>query len=191
VVGGGPATDEQRAVDLVEVRTASDLGRLLRELRRREARRRGGSPPTYRELAARTGWSLGAIGEYFAGRVLPPTDKFDELIRLLGASPMEQGTLATIRDRVEESRRVDLGDWPASLVARELPPDVSTFTGRADALVELDRRLTEGVGGPAVPISVVVGTAGVGRSTSTSAATTGPNRCRPARRWRDSFAASA
>jgi tetratricopeptide (TPR) repeat protein len=146
------------------VRTASDLGRLLRELRRREARRRGESPPTYRELAIKTGWSLGAIGEYFAGRVLPPTDKFDELVRLLGASPTEQGRLATIRDRVEESRRVDPAGRPASLVARELPPDVSTFTGRADALVELDRRLTDGVGGPAIPISVVVGTAGVGKT---------------------------
>jgi tetratricopeptide (TPR) repeat protein len=167
--GGGLATDERRAVDLVEVRTASDLGRLLRELRRREARRRGGSPPTYRELAAKTGWALGSIGEYFAGRVLPPTDKFDELIRLLGASPAEQGALATIRDRVEERRRVDTasiagGTRPATLVARELPPDVSAFTGRDASLVELEGRLAGRSGEAAVPIAVVSGTAGVGKT---------------------------
>jgi tetratricopeptide (TPR) repeat protein len=162
---GGATTDEPSAVDPAEVRTASDLGRLLRDLRRREARRRGQPPPTYRELAAKTGWSLGAIGEYFAGRVLPPTDKFDELVRLLGAGPAEQGALATIRDRVEDTRRVEASpDRPATLVARELPPDVSAFTGRAASLMELDRRLDGTPGGAAVPISVVVGTAGVGKT---------------------------
>ena len=159
------ATEERPAIDPAAVRTGSDLGQLLRQLRRREGRRRGGSPPTYRELAAKTGWSLGAIGEYFAGRVLPPTDRFDDLVRLLGASPVEQGTLATVRDRVEEWRRVgDLTVRPATIVARELPPDVSAFTGREASLVELDRRLATSDEGAAVPISVVAGTAGVGKT---------------------------
>ena len=88
-----------------EVRTLADLARLLRQLRRREARRDGTAQLTYRELAARTGWSRGAVGEYFGGNMLPPTDRFDVLIRLLGATAAEQGQLATARDRVEESRR--------------------------------------------------------------------------------------
>jgi hypothetical protein len=71
----------------------------------------GGAQLSYRELAAATGWSHGVIGGYLAGTVLPPTDRFDVLIRLLGASPAEQGALATARDRVEESRR------------RAIPPD--------------------------------------------------------------------
>jgi tetratricopeptide (TPR) repeat protein len=87
------------------VLTVAELGSLLRELRRREAREHGGAPLTYRELAAKTGWSRGSIGEYFSGRILPPTDRFDHLIVLLGATPDEQRALATARDRVEERRR--------------------------------------------------------------------------------------
>ncbi|ASW52926.1 BTAD domain-containing putative transcriptional regulator [Plantactinospora sp. KBS50] len=83
----------------------SGLARMLRQLRRREARQRGGPELTYRTLAARTGWSQGIITHYFTGKTLPPTDRFDVLVRLLGASPAEQGALATVRDRVDERRR--------------------------------------------------------------------------------------
>ncbi|WP_162907731.1 helix-turn-helix domain-containing protein [Allorhizocola rhizosphaerae] len=88
----------------------ADLAKVLRQLRRREARQRRGSQLTYREISAKTGWSRGIIGEYFAGKVLPPTDRFDVLINLLGATPAEQRQLATARDRIEEGRR---GTTPA------------------------------------------------------------------------------
>ena len=88
-----------------EAQSVADLARLLRRLRRREARRRHDSQLTYRELAVKTGWSLAAVGEYFRGRTLPPTDRFDVLTTLLGATPAEQGVLATARDRAEEYRR--------------------------------------------------------------------------------------
>jgi hypothetical protein len=42
--------------------TITDLARLLRQLRRREARQRGESELTYRELASKTGWSRAVIG---------------------------------------------------------------------------------------------------------------------------------
>ena len=120
------------------VRTTEDLARLLRELRRRDARRRGGAELTYRELAAATGWSHGIIGGYLAGRVLPPTDRLDVLVRLLGATPAEQGALATARDQVEEARRPAMSPpapgpppAPAPPVPRQLPADVPAFTGRA------------------------------------------------------------
>ncbi|MBB5874405.1 tetratricopeptide (TPR) repeat protein [Allocatelliglobosispora scoriae] len=140
------------------VTSLDELARLLRDLRRRHARRRGGAELTYRELAALTGWSHGIIGEYLAGRVLPPTERFDVLIRLLGAGPAEQGALATARDRVEEARR------PAAAplaVPRQLPGEAFGFTGRESQLAELDALLDRG----AHTIGTVCGTAGVGKTT--------------------------
>ncbi|MGH3681752.1 MAG: BTAD domain-containing putative transcriptional regulator, partial [Natronosporangium sp.] len=85
--------------------TSAELARRLHQLRRRDARRRGAPELTYRELAAKTGWSLGIIAQYFSGKTLPPVDRFDLLVQLLGAAPAEQGGLATYRDRVAEQRR--------------------------------------------------------------------------------------
>jgi tetratricopeptide (TPR) repeat protein len=135
-----------------QVRTLTDLGLVLRELRRRQARRGGGVQLSYRDLAAATGWSHGIIGEYMAGRVLPPTDRFDILIRLLGATTAEQGALATARDRVEESRR-------AAPAPRQLPADVFGFTGRETELGALDALLDQDAA-----ICAVAGTAGVGKT---------------------------
>lgn len=77
------------APDPADVRSLDDLAQLLRQLRRRHARRSGDSELTFRELAARTGYAYGVIAEYFSGKVLPPTDRFDVLVRLLGAGPAE------------------------------------------------------------------------------------------------------
>lgn len=146
------------------MRSLSDLALVLRELRRRHARLRGTPELTYRELAARTGWSHGIIGEYLSGRVLPPTDRFDALIRLLGAAPEEQGALATARDRVEEARRSS----PIAItnvVPRQLPAEAFGFSGRREQLDELDRLLEHGAPGRAVVVSAVSGTAGVGKTT--------------------------
>ncbi|HEX4705750.1 MAG TPA: helix-turn-helix domain-containing protein, partial [Pseudonocardiaceae bacterium] len=140
------------------MRTLAELAQVLRELRRRHARRLHSAEPTYRELAAATGWSHGIIGEYLAGRVLPPTDRFDVLVRLLGATPAEQGVLATARDRVDEGRR------RGSLIAgvpRQLPLDVFGFTGRVGQLAELDALLERR---SVALISAVAGTAGVGKT---------------------------
>jgi transcriptional regulator with XRE-family HTH domain len=139
--------------------TLAELGEMLRRLRRREARNRGGPELTYRELAAKTGWSLGIVSEYFAGKALPPTDRFDALIRLLGATPAEQGKLATARDRLDEQRRK--GPLDATTAApRHLPMDIPGFIGRAGYLAELDALLESG-DHPAV---VVSGPAGVGKT---------------------------
>ncbi|MFF5228077.1 ATP-binding protein [Dactylosporangium sp. NPDC000521] len=145
------------------VRATADLARLLRELRRRHARRRGGTELTYRDLAAATGWSHGIIGGYLSGRVLPPTDRFDVLVRLLGASPAEQGALATARDRVEEGRRPVTSPAPAGPerpVPRQLPADVPAFTGRAPHLAGLDAVLA----GAGPRVALIAGTAGVGKT---------------------------
>src|SRR5207248_8734286 len=101
--------DRRYPAGIEEVQTLAELARLLRQLRRREARRRGGAELTVRELAAKTGWSHGTIADYLAGKVLAPTGRFDALVQLLGATPAEQGRLATVRDRVDEARRTGRG----------------------------------------------------------------------------------
>jgi tetratricopeptide (TPR) repeat protein/transcriptional regulator with XRE-family HTH domain len=151
------------------VETTTELAAILRELRRREARRRGAGELTVRELAGKTGWSHGIISQYFAGKVLPPTDRFDALVRLLGANPAEQGELATARDRVEDRRRAAHTQTSAAVagqprIPRELPTDVYAFTGRTAQLVELDRLLADADRASGVPIAVVSGTAGAGKS---------------------------
>ncbi|HEU4425478.1 MAG TPA: tetratricopeptide repeat protein [Pilimelia sp.] len=169
------------AAAIAGARTLAELAALLRQLRRTDARRRGTSALTYRELAAKTGWSHAVIGEYFGGRTLPPTDRFDALVRLLGATPAEQGALATARDRTEDSRRghenrrsgeedrgqggSDAGPTASGLpVPRQLPMDVYGFSGRSTHLAELDRLLADSRRTSTVVISALAGTAGVGKT---------------------------
>ena len=174
-----PRVGERLGTDPAEVRSAPDLARMLRELRRRHARRLGRSELSYRELAEATGWSHGIIGEYLAGRVLPPTDRFDALVRLLGATPAEQGALATARDRVEERRRsarrpggiegaAAAGEESkhTGSVPRQLPMDVYGFTGRSRELGLLDELAfaRSGERARAVVVSAIAGTAGVGKT---------------------------
>jgi tetratricopeptide (TPR) repeat protein len=150
--------------ELTEISTIAELAGMLRRLRRRHARQRGDSPLTYRELATKTGWAHGVIGGYFTGQTLAPTDRFDVLIELLGATSAEQYAMATARDRVEELRRAKEKDTPAvRRVPRELPSDVVTFTGRQSQVAELSSLLLAD-DTSAVVISAVAGTAGVGKT---------------------------
>lgn len=164
-----PAT-EPLTVDITEARTLGDLAGLLRSLRRRHARASRDSELTYRELAARTGWSVTAIAEYFTARTLPPTDRFDALIGLLGATRAEQGMLATARDRVAEQRQARRSEPvaadPPPAGPRQLPADVAVFAGRRTQIAGLDALLTpspEAGPGGAV-IAVLSGMAGVGKT---------------------------
>lgn len=163
MVGGSQVPAETIVHDAASVRTLPDLARLLRHLRRREARRREGAALTYRELAAKTGWSHAIIGEYLTGSALPPTDRFDLLIQVLGAAPAELGPLATARDRVEEHRRPARAK-PSTAVAvpRQLPAPVPGFVGRQRELVELERLVTTGAGG--LVVAAVCGSGGVGKT---------------------------
>ncbi|MEU5950752.1 helix-turn-helix domain-containing protein [Streptomyces sp. NPDC047525] len=172
----GGARDAAADVGPVEsVHTADALAALLRQLRRRAARRDGGAQLTYRQLAARTGWAHGVIGDYFAGKTLPPTDRFDTLVQLLGATGRELRLLATARDRVEETRRsrtaahgragppgTDNAGCPPA-VPRQLPADIPELSGRGGELEALDalRPLPRGSG----PLVVALdGPGGVGKS---------------------------
>ena len=90
---------------MARAQSLEDVAGLLRALRRRHARAQRDSALTYRELAQRTGWSQAAIAEYFTARTLPPTDRFDALLEVLGAAPDELRALADARDRAEENQR--------------------------------------------------------------------------------------
>jgi tetratricopeptide (TPR) repeat protein len=148
------------------VRTTVDLAQALRRLRRREARRRGGPELTYRELATRAGWSHAVVADYFTGKVLPPIERFDALVRLLGASPVEQGALATLRDEVEDHRRRTpaAAPRPPGPVPRHLPRDVFGFTGRAAQLAALDDLLDGDRPVSTVVVAALSGTPGVGKT---------------------------
>jgi len=166
------AIQDQAAGSLAEaaasVDTLAGLAELLRRLRRRHARRSEGRELTYREIAAKTDWSAAIVGGYLTGTALPPTDRFDALVRLLGAEQNEQGVLATARDRVAEARhRLPTAPRcapPNLLIPRELPPSVAGFTGRVQHVATLDRALSTGTQAAAVVIAAVLGTAGVGKS---------------------------
>ncbi|MDG9673901.1 tetratricopeptide repeat protein [Micromonospora sp. DH14] len=149
-----------RALDAAGAQTPDDLAGLLRALRRRHARHQGGGELTYRQLAVRTGWSHTAIAEYLTGKTLPPTDRLDALVRLLGATPVEQGALATARDRIAERRR-RAPRRPHRMVPRQLPADVATLVGRDDELAVLDTLVAAPT---ALVIAAISGTAGVGKT---------------------------
>ncbi|WP_117212388.1 helix-turn-helix domain-containing protein [Allorhizocola rhizosphaerae] len=154
--------------DTAAVQSTADLARLLRRLRRRDARQRNDSQLSYRELAAKTGWSPSAVGLYLSGQALPPTDRFDVLIQLLGASRVEQGLLATARDRMEERRYAPsdgVAARPAPLAPHTLPAPTPHFTGRQTELLALAGLLAaHGDRGGTVVISAIGGTAGVGKT---------------------------
>lgn len=180
----GDALEESAA----GVQSLEDLGELLRALRRRHARANRGSILTYQELAERTGWSRAAIAEYFTARTLPPTDKYDALLQLLGAAPEELRALAKARDRVEENERharqaraksaapdtgvgqkQALGAQPLARAAmRQLPADTGLFVGRANELEVLlalaeQTQVTDGEPG-VVLILAIDGMGGVGKT---------------------------
>jgi len=184
-----PEPADSLAPAAARAQTLEDLAGLLRDLRRRHARKHRDSSLTYRELATRTGWSQTAVAEYFTARTLPPTDRLDILLEVLGAAPAERRALATARDRVEEGRRragKRRGARPVSAAAavvgaqgpglstarpgtvpRQLPAASRLFTGRVAELVQVDAATalddqSEAEGAPA--ICAIGGTGGVGKT---------------------------
>jgi hypothetical protein len=92
--------------------------------------------------------------------VLPPTDRLDVLIRLLGATAEEQRAFANARDRLEEWSR-----HRAPIVPRQLPSVTPRFVGRTAELSVLDALVSDSsdfVG--AAKISTISGPAGAGKT---------------------------
>ncbi|WP_433081218.1 helix-turn-helix domain-containing protein [Dactylosporangium sp. CA-052675] len=153
-------------VDPSGVSTLDELSGLLRDLRRRQARRVRSSPLTFGEMAARTGWPHAVIGAYFDGRALPPAERLEALLRLLGASPAECFAFASARSRIETvlpwsppaGRSSTLGGSAPGAGSRTLPSAPPGFAGRAGVVARLDRLL------PGARAVVIGGAAGVGKT---------------------------
>src|SRR4051812_39687425 len=146
-----------RVVDPSGVSTPDELGELLRDLRRRQAQRARTSPLTAAELAARTGWPVAAVSAYLAGRALPPAERLDALVRLLGATPAEVSALGLAWRNVAAPHKAPARADALAEARAGLPPDVA-FAGRAGTIARLDALL------PGVRALVVAGAAGVGKT---------------------------
>jgi hypothetical protein len=83
------------------VRTLGDLSGAVRKLQRRSEIQRN-AKWTLRALEVETGIPRTTLTRYLDGQSLAPADKFDSLIRALGASDDEQARFATARDRVSD-----------------------------------------------------------------------------------------
>jgi tetratricopeptide (TPR) repeat protein/transcriptional regulator with XRE-family HTH domain len=161
------------------VQDAGEFGAVLRRLLRR-ARESTGRRLTCRELSELTGYGRSSVNNWLEGRSLPSADGLGDLLIALDATCGEQRLLATARDQIEDRRRAAARTRPEpaghdpqarpGVVPRELPPDVTAFTGRAAELASLDgmlagvRAMREDAERAPVVISAVSGTAGVGKT---------------------------
>jgi tetratricopeptide (TPR) repeat protein len=145
------------------LQSPEDLARALRELRRRHARGRSDTELTYRELSAASGYAHSVIGDYFTGKTLPPTDRLDVLVVLLGATSEEQKAFATARDRIEELRR----HAPAPVPSHQLPAATPHFVGRSAELAALTGLVEPEAAkaGAGMSVAAITGMAGVGKTT--------------------------
>jgi tetratricopeptide (TPR) repeat protein/transcriptional regulator with XRE-family HTH domain len=131
------ASDDDASLG-IGIDSREDLARALRQLRRRHARQHGDTKLTYRELAAKSGYAHGVIGDYFTGKILPPADRLDVLVLLLGATGDEQGAFATAHDRIEEHRQQP----PAAVRTAVTEPPAIAFA-RLLSQLRVDAGLTQ------------------------------------------------
>lgn len=138
------------------VRTLADLSRALELLRARAARGSHKTKISIAELARRVAEPRSTVHSYVTGRLLAPADVLDRMVTALGATSAElrEWGEAWFRVAANQEFRKRNGHVP-----RELPAEVSEFTGRAGELAELDRLLTD----PARKV-VLSGVAGVGKT---------------------------
>jgi len=147
--------DPTRVVDL------GDLVRELNLLRSRAARGTRSARISLEELASRVGEPKSTIHAYLTGKRLAPSQMLDRMVIALGTTPAEQREWAEAWYRVcahrEVSHRTPVAEPAHLIVPRQLPQAVEHFTGRLEALAELDRLLGGGSG-----IAALVGPAGTG-----------------------------
>src|SRR5262249_781064 len=109
----------------------------------------------------RSGRQADALGAYHRLRVRLA----DDLGINPGAGPRDLAAAILRQDPsldLTVTRSVPLLSGP---VPRQLPPDIAGFVGREAELVELDSVLATVATSPAVPITMISGTAGVGKTT--------------------------
>jgi tetratricopeptide (TPR) repeat protein/transcriptional regulator with XRE-family HTH domain len=137
-----------------------DLGRELKSWLRRGDNRR----IKVAALAKRLEVSPSTLYAYLAGTTLPPTEVLDDLLCLLDVPAAERRRLADARDALQRrSRAGGPSAATASAPPRELPAEPMGFVGRHRELAALDAMLGA-AGRPGVPVVVLCGTAGVGKT---------------------------
>ncbi|MFD0636019.1 NB-ARC domain-containing protein [Catenulispora yoronensis] len=140
-----------------------------------------------RELSAASGVPRSSLADYLSGATLMPADVLDAVVLALGATPQEARDWANAWERAAAAHphrsengaehREDGSDRPAAGADRsprppgQLPADVTAFTGRQPALKQLDELLeydsargADHDSAPAVVLSALAGTAGVGKT---------------------------
>jgi tetratricopeptide (TPR) repeat protein len=131
----------------------------------RQLRREAGNPG-YRVLARRTGYGTTTLWEATSGRTVPTLAVTLAYVAACGGDAAEWERRW---QRLVESRDdgpVEPAVAPEPVRPHQLPFDVYGFTGRSNELSRLDALLDETAEGaaPAVVISAVSGTAGVGKT---------------------------
>ena len=135
------------------------------------------------DLAHRVDLPRSTVHAYVTGKTLAPAEVLDKIVIALGADAFEQRRWANawhrVYDRMDRQRRairngkkVGTSELPQSdrlslravPVPRQLPPDVAGFTCRGGELSALDELLRTARAEDRVPIGVVSGPAGVGKT---------------------------
>jgi WD40 repeat protein/transcriptional regulator with XRE-family HTH domain len=153
-----PGADEPDPGRIVSQR---DFGRELTL-----ARRRAGL--TVRQVAKASQTPASTVGDYFAGRHLPPPSQPELLPRILAAcgvtdaAEVERWLAALGRVRRAPGRRPAPGQAPYRGLASFQPEDAAWFFGREELALHL-ARLATGAAAPGVPLAVV-GPSGSGKS---------------------------
>jgi transcriptional regulator with XRE-family HTH domain len=140
--------------------TPRDSGRILRRHRRLAGW-------TQEELAHRAGLSVRAIRDFEAGRVRRP---HGQTIRLLTeALDLTEASRRELQSMIRAARHVNGSAAAADGLGGpcQLPRDVADFTGRWETLAKVREHLTTARGGTptSVPVCVIAGMAGVGKTT--------------------------
>ncbi len=141
------------------VESLADLVRELDLLRARAARGSRKAQVSLDELAKRVDMPRSTVHAHISGVTTPPIDVLNQIVIALDATPHEQASWSEAWYRVAARPRTPASPPPLP-APRQLPRDVSGFTGRADSLAALDQLLAGG--GSAV--AAISGTAGVGKT---------------------------
>jgi transcriptional regulator with XRE-family HTH domain len=123
---------------------------------------------TIREVARASGIPASTVGDYFAGRHLPPVRQPELLARVLAASGItDPGQVERWQEALNRIRRMPgqppaHGPAPYRGLASFQPEDAAWFFGREELALHL-ARLATGPSAPGVPLAVV-GPSGSGKS---------------------------
>jgi tetratricopeptide (TPR) repeat protein len=123
--------------------------------------------PSLREMAKEAGCSHTTVSAVFSSPVLPRWGLLELIVEMLGGDTerFRDLWLAASSPGPVVPRAATVPDPREPSPPRQLPGDVTAFTGRADQIADLDRLLDETMATTAVVIAALTGTAGVGKTT--------------------------